>query len=71
MTQSFDPNITYLYTIFGEPVTSFLQVHSHCKILVASSSREFKGLTGLDKFMHMTRPEQPVELIRPRPDTWV
>ena len=39
--------------------------------MIASGNSDFRGLMGIEEFAQEFRPEQPIEKIKPKPDTWV
>eukprot|EP00347_Sterkiella_histriomuscorum_P008803 403343691 len=50
----FDKDQKTLYTIFGQRITSLVQIPPNCKVLICSPSKNFKGLQGLKnvQFQH-------------------
>jgi len=63
----------YAWTLQGELVTSFLDLHQNCQILIVSTDQVFRGLKGLDRFMvePTIRPKQDTSLVKPKPRTWI
>lgn len=64
-------SLYYCWTLEGYPVKSFMNIHRDCRILIASSTQNFKGLVGLHRFQDVTRHHIDTSEIKPKPATWV
>jgi hypothetical protein len=40
----------YAWTLQGKLLTSLLELHSLCQIIVVSSDQKFKGIRGVERF---------------------
>lgn len=57
--------MVHLWTLDGQPVPSFMNIHKNCRVLIASSNSKFDGLLGLDEFMGELRPALDTDSVKP------
>lgn len=55
----------------GEKVKSLIGIHQQCKVLIVSPHDKYKGLKGFSKFGSGTRPSHAIEIVKPKPATWI
>lgn len=70
-----DP-LAFAFDIDGNPVASLMELDPECRVLVVSTSPEFQGLEGMDKFFRRAnegrkRPTVKLHEVKPKPGTWV
>jgi hypothetical protein len=63
----------YAWTLQGEMLTSLLDLHQRCQIIVVSPDSKFRGIRGLERFYvdPNERPKQDTSLVHPKPKTWI
>jgi hypothetical protein len=63
----------HAWTLQGELLTSLLDLHPKCQIIVVSPDSKFRGIKGLDRFYVVPdeRPKQDTSSVHPKPKTWI
>jgi hypothetical protein len=63
----------YAWTLQGQPVTSLLDLHTKCQIIVVSPEQRFRGIRGMERFdvEPAARPHQDTTQVHPKPRTWI
>lgn len=67
----FENPMTHLWTLEGQEVLSFMNIHKNCQVLVASPRPRFTGLEHLEEFQSEVRPGLDTRKVMPRPHTWI